>query len=677
MAKFKKPILLQEEFAAGEISNPTTPAVKTTVDTVGTEQVAANKSGEQVRAEIVQDVDTILTNLEQLSKQITESVLNESLETLLKGIMSKVAVAQGEGYLKKYLPLLQGANQNLIDARIFKAAQPVEDKLAEVMKKKAAASGEAKKPLIAQAEKLRQQKQKIDGQKEAIKAKADAAIEKLKVKMTKAEGQMAGALKERYDRMKAKVTADVNLEGLKAKAAIAAAKGNKEAAEKVADEMQELQDRQDEIAQAIKDGESQTKEDLAELNGIKPFMAEVAAFADANGKADAVRQEISDASGMYESLKEGLDYLTLMLNEDIMALYTGAKKDGNVADISKAKTLAAKLKAVEAEVYKAKKALYTKVAAATVTNKSIIDLAGGDPKKAGGKEGEWKMGELKAKWGGAEGFISPEDYAPIKNAQEIEDNADKAIEDAELKKQQGEPKEKTSQQLADEFIAGNEGFAVVTDKDATVGVTNAETGEEEQKPKYEGAKDFTGKKEDGSDDDVVTVAKEIDYSDDNSANTGGGTDINEGIHAKIKKAMKAVEDGETVYGENVRFPGRFKIVSFNKDGSMANVDYEDGTDAFDMAAMNIAIDKLQFEAVEVEETEEVEEGNEFGAARAEAIAKGEKTFKVGDEEYPVEDVSKDDKENAKEFVEEAKEELPKKIKLYEGMSVADKFKALM
>ena len=78
-----------------------------------------------------------------------------------------------------------------------------------------------------------------------------------------------------------------------------------------------------------------------------------------------------------------------------------------------------------------------------------------------------------------------------------------------------------------------------------------------------------------------------------------------------------------------------------------------------------------------EVADEVEEGNEFGAARAEAIANGEKTFKVGDEEYPVEDVSKDDKENAEEFVEEAKKELPKKIKLYEGMSIANKFKALM
>ena len=78
-----------------------------------------------------------------------------------------------------------------------------------------------------------------------------------------------------------------------------------------------------------------------------------------------------------------------------------------------------------------------------------------------------------------------------------------------------------------------------------------------------------------------------------------------------------------------------------------------------------------------ESTEEVEEGNEFGAARAEAIAKGEKTFKVGDEEYPVEDVSKEDEENAEEFVEEAKIELPKTIKLDEGLSVAEKFAILM
>jgi len=50
--------------------------------------------------------------------------------------------------------------------------------------------------------------------------------------------------------------------------------------------------------------------------------------------------------------------------------------------------------------------------------------------------------------------------------------------------------------------------------------------------------------------------------------------------------------------------------------------------------------------------QELREGNAFGAARAEAIAKGEDKFKVGDEEYDVEGVDADDKENAKEYAEE-------------------------
>jgi hypothetical protein len=74
-------------------------------------------------------------------------------------------------------------------------------------------------------------------------------------------------------------------------------------------------------------------------------------------------------------------------------------------------------------------------------------------------------------------------------------------------------------------------------------------------------------------------------------------ELNEGVNAKIKKAMKAVDKGETVYGENVRFPGRFKILRFTMGGAMAVVDYEDGTKPFEMAAMNIAIDKIKFESV--------------------------------------------------------------------------------
>ena len=79
------------------------------------------------------------------------------------------------------------------------------------------------------------------------------------------------------------------------------------------------------------------------------------------------------------------------------------------------------------------------------------------------------------------------------------------------------------------------------------------------------------------------------------------------------------------------------------------------------------------------EEADVEEGNAFGAARAEAIAKGEDKFKVGEEEYPVEDVGADDKENAEEYAEEegiATEAVTESSAFKMG-SIADRFKALM
>ena len=60
-----------------------------------------------------------------------------------------------------------------------------------------------------------------------------------------------------------------------------------------------------------------------------------------------------------------------------------------------------------------------------------------------------------------------------------------------------------------------------------------------------------------------------------------------------------------------------------------------------------------YEINETEETE-IEEGNEFGAARTTAIANGDSEFTVDGKTYPVKDVSKDDKENAKEFKNESK-----------------------
>jgi hypothetical protein len=68
---------------------------------------------------------------------------------------------------------------------------------------------------------------------------------------------------------------------------------------------------------------------------------------------------------------------------------------------------------------------------------------------------------------------------------------------------------------------------------------------------------------------------------------------------------------------------------------------------------------------------EVTEGNAFGAARAEAIANGDKEFTVDGETYPVEDVDKEDKENAEEFANEGLtwDTLKEALDINEGRSI--------
>jgi len=68
------------------------------------------------------------------------------------------------------------------------------------------------------------------------------------------------------------------------------------------------------------------------------------------------------------------------------------------------------------------------------------------------------------------------------------------------------------------------------------------------------------------------------------------------------------------------------------------------------------------------EINELEEGNEFGAARAKAIAAGDDSFEVDGKTYKVTNVDKDDKENAKKFANESM----KLTSLLEGASTEEK-----
>ena len=147
--------------------------------------------------------------------------------------------------------------------------------------------------------------------------------------------------------------------------------------------------------------------------------------------------------------------------------------------------------------------------------------------------------------------------------------------------------------------------------------------------------------------DVVATAEPVEQSEEKAEEVQGNGDaveesaeeLNEGLHPKLKKAQKAVEKGETVYGENVRFPGRFKIVKL--DDLFATVDYEDGTEPMDMASMNIRIDSLKFESVETETVEE-----SCGACNEEpCVCKSEKVTESGEEAgLPAEDLKDETKE---------------------------------
>jgi len=587
MAKFKKPILLQEEFAAGEISNnPTTPAVKTTVDTVGTEQIADNKSGEQVRAEIVQDVDTILTNLEQLSKQITESadgliLEEEMIAKLFASMKSGLAIAKCEGQFKNYEKMLLLADANMQTANLAKATKDMTD---AIKKKRGKLSGSKLEVFNAKAEK---QQAKFQAQAEYEKERNKNALSEFEAELTEEEANISkdSVLGKLYFRKKQMLKNQVAEQGVETNAQIQMVLKNDATAEKLAEKLKDLQDKQNQLAKDIASGEKDGGDDLKELEGIKAYIKEIEAIQKASSASAKIAEEAKkEAVGISESFYSTWASENVALLEGAVAdLFSKAKGANDEAALAKAKSLAGKLKAAADAEYKAKVALVNKIKGKEVP-KTIVILAGGDGDSA--KEGEngYTLGEFIPKWGGGSEFVKPEEFGPMKDVTEVEANIEDAMAAAkEANKEEGTP--------ADDETT-------TKDDDAPRDMTDKE------KENLKKAEDSLAKAQEKGDEKLV---------------------------ARYKKLIAGIKDTSKI-GED-----------------------------FDIDA----------------EISEIEEGNEFGAARAEAIAKGEKTFKVGDEEYPVEDVDKEDKENAEEFVEEAKEELPKKIKLYEGMSVADRFKALM
>lgn len=504
--KLRKRLILLEDFKtkttdASNIANVTEVPVNKTKNT-------------STRNDVIADVDAILTNLETLSAQITESALITEageLEAVFKSIKSTWAIAKSSSMLKTFGELEQANNADLMAVKTSALAMKL---AAELEKAGEDQSAEGKVRAAKMKAKMSVAQEKMESELEVEKERAKNELDAFNVELGTAEEDISKdtALGRAYQATKMKVSSDIRLLGKTELAKQKMAAGNEKAAKALAEDIKRFQGESEELAKKIADGNAEGGEDMKELAGIKAYVGEIDAIQKANQALGTIRAEAEKAkeSVVAESNIFGFDIETI-LESTLTDLYSASKSRANVAGLAKAKELAAKFKQAGTAKIEAQRALADKIKGKEVT-KTVIIIAGGDGDAA--KEGEngYTLTTFIKSLGGGNDMISAEEYATVKDAIEIEGEVDQAITDAEEgNSNSGGTTEKTSQQLADEFIADNEGFEVITDKGATVPVANAD-GEDEQKPKYEGEQDFTGKKEDGSDDDVVTVGKEIDYN---------------------------------------------------------------------------------------------------------------------------------------------------------------------
>ena len=640
--KFKKPILLQEDFAAGEVSNPnqnTTSVVQTDTNTVGIDKTANPVSGEEVRAEIVKDVDIILNNLEALSKQITEEVLSEVDETIKAIFESEFTEPVNEDFMAELIK----------QAKSMKAYGVLKSSYPKL--KKNLSDAKANK-IESEAEFDLNSDEKIGDLKDKIKAKYQKAIDKINdsdLPTPKKKAQRDAIYKSRDEALSPEKSQMIK--------------------DKIAAEKSKLQKRND---AAVRDVNSA----ISELTGENKIEAELMAK-----KWDKEKIQLDDDFDQ-EAIDTELELKLKYSAEDpeaqkkIKARMDKKSKEDSEEKARRAKEAEGDLKAYQskmaeedANASEEEKEAREKVNTFIASSQALIGtLAGGDKEKI--KEANDKFKEAKA--AATDGvYKATQEGMSDDDAKEAKLQIEEAVDQAMEKYKTTLREITTDQKKEEKYEMTDDDRIKVADEEKQMKERQDELKAEEAKPE-----------EERNQDKIEGLKKGIAKSKQDIANIKAGKnesvqveeteEVSEGMHPKIKKAMKAVEDGETVYGENIRFPGRFKIIEIDK-GGFATVDYEDGTDPMQMASMNIAIDSLQFESVEIEE------GNEFGAARAEAIAKGEKTFKVGDEEYPVEDVSKEDEENAEEYAEEegiATEAVTESSAFKMG-SVADRFKSLM
>jgi chromosome segregation ATPase len=356
MAKGKpiKPLLMQEAFESGmgSISNPdqnTVPATKIDINTVATNQTSV-KSGDEVRADILKDVDAILTNLDTLSKRISETVnkdfffqenrpLNESLEGILGWVKKQANFVKGLALVKgKYKDLLSNANADIIAAKEYDAVKKLEAAIDKMKRARDEASGPKKDAIkqkaIATIKALKEKKSDLSEKFEEVKEKAKQALEDANEDLKKYEDNMPGGSEgELYTNTKKKIVNEVKLEGLREKGRIAKEKGKADAAKEAADELKKMGAKSKEADEAIKelskDVDPKLEEDIKKIQteidrekdeDLAPVQSKIADIkknlADANPEQKSkLEAELAAAKKQEDKTQEGIYYLEDYLEE--------------------------------------------------------------------------------------------------------------------------------------------------------------------------------------------------------------------------------------------------------------------------------------------------------------------------------------------------------------------------
>lgn len=286
-------VKLFEEFATGVTPNPDkslVPAGNTITSIAVDKTVNTPISGEQVRAEIIADVDKILTNLETLSRQITESVdrdfflqenrpVNESLDAILGWVKKQANFVKGMALLKgKYKDLLSSANADIIAAKEYDTVKKIEGAIDKMKRARDEAAGPKKDAIqqkaISTIKALKEKKADLSEKFEEAKEKAKQALEEASENLKKYEENMPGGSEgDLYANTKKKINNEIKLEGLKEKGRIAKEKGKSDAAKEAADELKKMGAKSKEADEAIKELSKEVDPKLEEQ--IKKIKTEI------------------------------------------------------------------------------------------------------------------------------------------------------------------------------------------------------------------------------------------------------------------------------------------------------------------------------------------------------------------------------------------------------------------